>query len=40
MRVAEAGMKTLKIYRQLHRVRLVNYTFLATHHLFMSGRCY
>lgn len=37
LKVAEAGQKVLKIYRQLHRVRLVNYTFLATHHLFMSG---
>lgn len=37
LKVAEAGQKTLKIYRQLHRVRLVNYTFLATHHLFMCG---
>ena len=37
LKVAEAGQKTLKIYRQLHRVRLVNHTFLATHHLFMSG---
>lgn len=37
LRVAEAGQKVLKLYRQLHRVRLVNYTFLATHHLFMAG---
>ncbi|KAL1306064.1 hypothetical protein AAFC00_004190 [Neodothiora populina] len=37
LKVAEAGQKVLKIYRQLHRVRLVNYTFLATHHLFMCG---
>lgn len=38
LKVAEAGQKVLKIYRQLHRVKLVNYTFLATHHLFMSGK--
>lgn len=37
LRVAEAGQKVLKLYRQLHRVHLVNYTFLATHHLFMAG---
>lgn len=37
LRVAEAGQKVLRIYRQLHRLRLVNYTFLATHHLFMAG---
>ena len=37
LKVAEAGQKVLKLYRQLHRVRLVNYTFLATHHLFMAG---
>ncbi|KAK4995424.1 hypothetical protein LTR66_004748 [Elasticomyces elasticus] len=37
MKVAEAGQRVIKIYRQLHRIRLVNYTFLATHHLFMSG---
>jgi hypothetical protein len=37
LKVAEAGQKVLRLYRQLHRVRLVNYTFLATHHLFMAG---
>ena len=37
VKVAEAGQKILRLYRQLHRVRLVNYTFLATHHLFMAG---
>ncbi|KAI5776106.1 fungal-specific transcription factor domain-containing protein [Geopyxis carbonaria] len=35
--VAEAGRKVLRLYRQLHRVHQVNYTFLATHHLFMAG---
>ncbi|KAF1808708.1 hypothetical protein P152DRAFT_211739 [Eremomyces bilateralis CBS 781.70] len=35
--VAQAGQKVLKIYRQLHRVHLVSYTYLATHHLFMAG---
>jgi hypothetical protein len=37
LKVAEAGQKVLKLYRQLHRLYLVNYTFLATHHLFMAG---
>ena len=37
LKCAEAGQKTLKLYRQLHRRRLVNYTYLATHHLFMAG---
>jgi hypothetical protein len=40
LKVAEAGQKVLKLYRQLHRVHLVNYTFLATHHLFMAGKFY
>jgi hypothetical protein len=39
LRVAEAGQNILKLYRQLHRVHLVSYTFLATHHLFMAGKC-
>ncbi|KAH0541452.1 hypothetical protein FGG08_004061 [Glutinoglossum americanum] len=38
LKVAEAGQRVLRIYRQLHRVHLVNYTFLATHHLFMAVR--
>ncbi|KAF8454452.1 fungal-specific transcription factor domain-containing protein [Kalaharituber pfeilii] len=35
--VADAGSEVLKLYRRLHRVHQVNYTFLATHHLFMAG---
>ncbi len=38
LKVAEAGQRVLKLYRQLHRVHLVNYTYLATVHLFMAGR--
>jgi len=38
--VAEAGSKVLKLYRGLHRVHQVNYTFLATHNLFISGMEY
>lgn len=37
LKVAEAGQNVLKIYRKLHRLYLVNYTYLATHHLFMAG---
>jgi hypothetical protein len=40
LKVAQAGQTVLKLYRQLHRLRLVNYTFLSTHHLFMSGEPY
>ena len=35
--VAQAGREVLMLYRRFHRVHRVNYTFLATHHLFMSG---
>ena len=38
LKVAEAGQRVLKLYRQLHRVHLVNYTYLATVHLFMAGK--
>jgi hypothetical protein len=40
LKVAEAGQKIIRIYRQLHLVGLVNYTYLATHHLFMAGVSY
>ncbi|KAI1450248.1 hypothetical protein F5Y02DRAFT_107745 [Annulohypoxylon stygium] len=40
VKVAEAGQKILRLYRQLHLVGLVNYTYLATHHLFMAGISY
>lgn len=40
LKVAEAGQRVLKLYRQLHRVHLVNYTYLATVHLFMAGRIF
>lgn len=38
LKVAEAGQRVLKLYRQLHRVHLVNYTYLATVRLFMAGK--
>ena len=37
VKVAQAGQRVLHLYRKLHRVHLVNYTFLSTHHLFMAG---
>lgn len=37
LRIAEAGRMVLRIYRSLFRQRLVSYTYLATHHLFMAG---
>lgn len=37
LKVAEAGQRVLKLYRQLHRLHLVNYTYLVTIHLFMGG---
>ena len=37
-KLAEAGRRVLLLYRQLHRIHLVNYTFLATVHLFMAGK--
>lgn len=37
LKCAEAGQRTLRLYQQLHRQRLVSYTYLATHHLFMAG---
>ncbi|KAK3390921.1 fungal-specific transcription factor domain-containing protein [Podospora didyma] len=40
LKVAEAGQKILRIYRQLHIQRLVNYTYLTTHHLFVAGIAY
>ena len=35
----EAALDGFEPVDELHRVHLVNYTFLATHHLFMAGRC-
>ncbi|KAL1847122.1 hypothetical protein VTK73DRAFT_10419 [Phialemonium thermophilum] len=40
LKVAEAGQKILRLYRQLHLVGVVNYTYLATHHLFTAGISY
>ncbi|AEO66862.1 uncharacterized protein THITE_2045084 [Thermothielavioides terrestris NRRL 8126] len=40
LKVAEAGQKVLRLYRQLHRAGLVNHTYLTTHHLFVAGIAY
>ncbi|KAM4056838.1 fungal specific transcription factor [Hirsutella rhossiliensis] len=40
LKVAEAGQKILRIYRQLHLSGLVSYTYLSTHHLLMAGISY
>ncbi|KAG6034775.1 hypothetical protein E4U41_006380 [Claviceps citrina] len=40
LKVAEAGQRILRIYRQLHLSGLVSYTYLSTHHLFMAGISY
>jgi hypothetical protein len=37
LKVADAGREVLLLYQKLHKKRLVNYTFLATHHLFLAG---
>ncbi|KAK4238862.1 hypothetical protein C8A03DRAFT_33117 [Achaetomium macrosporum] len=40
LKVAEAGQRILRLYRQLHRAGLVNHTYLTTHHLFVAGISY
>ncbi|KAL8285644.1 hypothetical protein RB597_002621 [Gaeumannomyces tritici] len=40
LKVAEAGQKILRLYRTLHVAGVVNYTYLATHHMFMAGISY
>lgn len=40
LRVAKAGQKVLRLYRQLHLSGLVSYTYLSTHHLFTAGIAY
>jgi hypothetical protein len=36
-KVAEASQRVLELYRILHRLNFVHYTFLDTHHLFVAG---
>lgn len=40
LKVAEAGQKIMRLYRQLHLAGVLNYTYLATHHIFMAGISY
>ncbi|KAJ4390560.1 hypothetical protein N0V93_004156 [Gnomoniopsis smithogilvyi] len=40
VKVAEAGQKIMRLYRQLHLAGVLNYTYLATHHIFMAGISY
>lgn len=40
LKVAEAGQKIMRLYRQLHIAGVINYTYLATHHIFMAGISY
>ncbi|KAK4126178.1 hypothetical protein N657DRAFT_614675 [Parathielavia appendiculata] len=40
LKVAEAGQKIMRLYRQLHLLGVVNYTYLTTHHLFVAGISY
>lgn len=40
LKVAEAGQRIMRLYRQLHVAGVVNYTYLATHHIFMAGISY
>lgn len=37
-KLAISGRRVLELYRELHRVHLVNYTYLATVHIFMAGK--
>jgi len=38
LKIAEAAQQVLKIYRQLHRVHLVSYVYLSTHHTFQPPK--
>lgn len=38
--IADAGEKIIKKYHELHRKRVINYTWVAVHNLFMSGTSY
>ncbi|KAJ0118065.1 hypothetical protein J7T55_014518 [Diaporthe amygdali] len=40
LKVAEAGQRIMRLYRQLHIAGVINYTYLATHHIFMAGISY
>lgn len=40
LKIAEAGQMVLSLYHQLSCMHLVNYTYLATHHIIMAGISY
>ena len=37
-KIAEAAQEVIRLYVALQEIDLVNYTYLATHHLFMAGK--
>ncbi|KAJ6445152.1 positive regulator of purine utilization [Purpureocillium lavendulum] len=40
IKVAEAGQKVIRLYRQLHLQGLIRYTYISTHQLFVAGMSY
>lgn len=38
--IADSGSRIIRLYRQLHREKSINYTWLACHNLFMAGTSY
>ncbi|GJN80141.1 fungal specific transcription factor domain-containing protein [Purpureocillium lilacinum] len=40
LKVAEAGQKVIRLYRQLHLQGLIRYTYISTHQLFVAGMSY
>ncbi|KAK9239548.1 fungal-specific transcription factor domain-containing protein [Lipomyces kononenkoae] len=38
--IADASEKVIRAYRQLHREKNINYTWMAVHNLFMAGTSY
>ncbi|RPA91867.1 hypothetical protein L873DRAFT_1818598 [Choiromyces venosus 120613-1] len=38
--IADSGSRIIRLYRQLHREKCINYTWLACHNLFMAGTSY
>lgn len=38
--LAEAGLRIITIYSELHRKKIINYTWVAVHNLFMAGTSY
>jgi len=38
--IADSGSRIIRLYRQLHREKSINYTWLACHNLFVAGTSY